>query len=83
MTVTDDSSRFGENFDFTSPAVLENGVPVEQFAELRRTSPVWWNHQPRGRRSSVTTGIGSSPNMLTSNRFRATVRCGPPTPKAR
>lgn len=48
MTVTDNSSRFGDDFDFTSPAVLENGVPVEQFAELRRTSPVWWNRQPPG-----------------------------------
>ena len=46
MTVTDDSRRFGEGFDFTSPEVLERGIPVEQFAELRRTSPVWWNHQP-------------------------------------
>ncbi|AQA01197.1 steroid C27-monooxygenase [Mycobacterium sp. MS1601] len=48
MTVTDDFSRFGANFDFTSPAVLESGMPVDQFAELRRTSPVWWNHQPPG-----------------------------------
>lgn len=48
MTVTDDFSRFGANFDFTSPAVLESGMPVDQFAELRRTSPVWWNHQPLG-----------------------------------
>ena len=48
MTVTDGSHRFGEGFDFTSPTVLENGIPVQQFAELRRTSPVWWNQQPPG-----------------------------------
>jgi cholest-4-en-3-one 26-monooxygenase len=48
MTVTDDDRRFGEGFDFTSPTVLEQGIPVEQFTELRRTSPVWWNHQPPG-----------------------------------
>ncbi|MGB3481554.1 MAG: cytochrome P450 [Mycobacterium sp.] len=48
MTVTDDHSRFGEGFDFTSPDVVEGGIPVGQFAELRRTSPVWWNHQSPG-----------------------------------
>jgi len=48
MTVTEDSLRFGPGFDFTSPEVLERGIPVSQFAELRRTCPVWWNHQPPG-----------------------------------
>ncbi len=37
---------FGKNFDFTDPDVLLAGLPVTQFAELRRTSPVWWNEQP-------------------------------------
>jgi len=37
---------FGENFDFTDPDVLLAGLPVTQFAELRRTAPVWWNEQP-------------------------------------
>lgn len=37
---------FGENFDFTDPDVLLAGLPVTQFAELRRTAPVWWNAQP-------------------------------------
>ncbi|SOX51605.1 cytochrome P450 [Mycobacterium ahvazicum] len=37
---------FGENFDFTDPDVLLAGLPVTQFAELRRTAPVWWNPQP-------------------------------------
>jgi cholest-4-en-3-one 26-monooxygenase len=35
-------------FDFTDPAVLEHGVPAQEFALLRRTSPVWWNSQPTG-----------------------------------
>lgn len=48
MTVTDDNLRFGPGFDFTSPEIIEHGIPVRQFAELRRTSPVWWNHQPPG-----------------------------------
>jgi cholest-4-en-3-one 26-monooxygenase len=37
---------FGKNFDFTDPDVLLAGLPVTQFAELRRTAPVWWNEQP-------------------------------------
>lgn len=37
---------FGENFDFTDPDVLLAGLPVAQFAKLRRTAPVWWNPQP-------------------------------------
>ena len=32
-------------FDFTDPALWENRKPVEEFAELRRTAPVWWNAQ--------------------------------------
>ncbi|WP_025617348.1 cytochrome P450 [Salinispora cortesiana] len=40
--------RIPVGFDFTDPAVLERRVPREEFAELRRTAPVWWNVQPRG-----------------------------------
>jgi cholest-4-en-3-one 26-monooxygenase len=36
---------FGEGFDFTDPGLLARGLPLEQFARLRRTSPVWWNAQ--------------------------------------
>ncbi|MEV0359290.1 cytochrome P450 [Nocardia sp. NPDC050697] len=32
-------------FDFTDPALWENRRPVEEFAMLRRTAPVWWNPQ--------------------------------------
>src|SRR3954451_21827892 len=37
---------FGQGFDFTNPDILEQGIPVTEFAELRKTSPVWWNEQP-------------------------------------
>lgn len=40
--------RIPKGFDFTDPAVLERRVPREEFAELRRTAPVWWNAQPKG-----------------------------------
>jgi cholest-4-en-3-one 26-monooxygenase len=35
-------------FDFTDPDLYTTRVPMDEFAELRRTSPVWWNAQPRG-----------------------------------
>ncbi|MGE5695172.1 MAG: cytochrome P450 [Candidatus Sericytochromatia bacterium] len=39
---------FGPGFDFTDPDVLLEGMPVREFAELRKTAPVWWNAQPAG-----------------------------------
>lgn len=32
-------------YDFTDPDVLLKGIPVTEFAELRKTAPVWWNEQ--------------------------------------
>jgi len=37
-----------EGWDFTDPDVYEQRIPVEEFAEARRTAPVWWNAQPDG-----------------------------------
>ncbi|KMV19794.1 steroid C27-monooxygenase [Mycolicibacterium conceptionense] len=36
---------FGAGYDFTDPDVLLRGIPVEEFAQLRKTAPVWWNEQ--------------------------------------
>lgn len=36
---------FGAGFDFTDPGLLACGLPVEEFARLRRSAPVWWNAQ--------------------------------------
>ena len=36
---------FGKGYDFTDPDVLLRGIPVTEFAELRKTAPVWWNEQ--------------------------------------
>ncbi|WAC56907.1 cytochrome P450 [Gordonia sp. SL306] len=47
---------FGEGYDFTDPDVLEQGIPREEFAQLRRTAPVWWNAQAPG--TSVFTDGG-------------------------
>ncbi|WP_327093475.1 cytochrome P450 [Nocardia vinacea] len=37
---------FPPGFDFTDPGLWENRMPVEEFATLRRTAPVWWCAQP-------------------------------------
>ena len=34
-----------DGFDFTDPDLYADRIPVEEFAELRRTAPVWWNAQ--------------------------------------
>jgi cholest-4-en-3-one 26-monooxygenase len=39
--------RIPEGFDFTDPDVYVAKVPHEEFAELRRTAPVWWNATPK------------------------------------
>ncbi|MBO0873041.1 MAG: cytochrome P450 [Pseudonocardia sp.] len=44
--------KIPEGFDFTDPDLYAQRVPLEEFAELRRTAPVWWNAQPPG-----TTGF--------------------------
>ncbi|MFW0788552.1 cytochrome P450 [Gordonia sp. CPCC 205333] len=38
-----------EGWDFTSPDLLVEGIPVREFAELRKTAPVWWNAQAPGK----------------------------------
>ncbi|MFK4689606.1 cytochrome P450 [Streptomyces pristinaespiralis] len=35
-------------FDFTDPDLLQARVPHPEFAEMRRTAPVWWCEQPAG-----------------------------------
>jgi cholest-4-en-3-one 26-monooxygenase len=48
VTTTATLCPFGSGFDFTDPDVLQRGVPITEFAELRKTAPVWWNAQPPG-----------------------------------
>ncbi|OBK78465.1 cytochrome P450 [Mycobacterium sp. 1274761.0] len=33
-------------FDFTDPDIYANRLPMEEFAEVRRAAPIWWNAQP-------------------------------------
>lgn len=45
MTTTESARQFGQGYDFTDPDVLLRGIPVTEFAQLRKTAPVWWNEQ--------------------------------------
>jgi cholest-4-en-3-one 26-monooxygenase len=38
-----------EGFDVNDPNLYAERIPLEEFAELRRTAPVWWQSQPRHR----------------------------------
>jgi cholest-4-en-3-one 26-monooxygenase len=40
--------RIPDGFDFTDPDLYAERVPLAEFAELRRTAPIWWNAQRRG-----------------------------------
>ncbi|WP_326545120.1 cytochrome P450 [Mycolicibacterium sp. ND9-15] len=44
--MTQATCPFGPGYDFTDPDVLLRGIPVAEFAQLRKTAPVWWNEQP-------------------------------------
>ncbi|HEY5843708.1 MAG TPA: cytochrome P450 [Mycobacterium sp.] len=35
-------------FDFVDPDMMQRGLPLAEFAQLRRTAPVWWNTQEPG-----------------------------------
>lgn len=35
-----------DGFDVTDPDIYAERIPVEEYAELRRTAPIWWNPQP-------------------------------------
>jgi cholest-4-en-3-one 26-monooxygenase len=45
VTTTESARQFGQGYDFTDPDVLLRGIPVTEFAHLRKTAPVWWNEQ--------------------------------------
>src|SRR5277367_3852215 len=35
-------------FDFTDPDIYTERLPMEEFAELRASTPIWWNEQAPG-----------------------------------
>lgn len=42
------STALPEGIDFVDPDLYSQRIPVEEFAALRRSAPVWWNAQPGG-----------------------------------
>lgn len=40
--------RIPDGFDFTDPDMYAQRLPLDEFAELRRTAPVWWHPKPAG-----------------------------------
>ncbi|WP_267615270.1 cytochrome P450 [Gordonia bronchialis] len=48
MTAPTRACPFPHGFDFTDPDLIERGMPISEFAELRRAAPVWWNAQEPG-----------------------------------
>ncbi len=46
-------------FDFTDPDTNLAGVPYEEFAELRRSQPVFWVEQPEHARAGMSEASGS------------------------
>ncbi|MFD6398228.1 cytochrome P450 [Nocardia sp. NPDC060249] len=43
--VTGARPNLPDGFDVTDPAIYAERIPAEEFAELRRTAPIWWNEQ--------------------------------------
>lgn len=48
MTTVQSSYPLAKDFDFTDPDLLAAGMPIDEFALLRKTAPVWWNAQSPG-----------------------------------
>ena len=44
--VRDAAPNLPPGFDFTDPEIYADRLPTEEFAEVRRSAPIWWNEQP-------------------------------------
>ena len=47
-----------QGFDPTDPDICEQGVPLREFLELRRTAPVWWVEQEPAARAGFDGHTG-------------------------
>ncbi len=52
------SPQLPDGFDVNDPDLYAHGLPRAEWDEIRRTSPIWWQSQPRGRDGSRTTVTG-------------------------
>ncbi|MFI6468887.1 MULTISPECIES: cytochrome P450 [unclassified Streptomyces] len=75
-----------DGFDFTDPDLLQSRVPHPEFAELRKTAPVWWCAQPAGiagfqddgywavTRHADVKYVSTHPELFSSNTNTAVIR---------
>ncbi|MEU4495506.1 cytochrome P450 [Streptomyces sp. NPDC023998] len=75
-----------EGFDFTDPDLLQARVPHPEFAEMRKTAPVWWCTQPAGisgfqdegywvvTRHADVKHVSTHPELFSSNTNTAVIR---------
>ncbi|MGF0319266.1 cytochrome P450 [Nocardia fluminea] len=81
------ASSIPSGFDFTDPALWESRNPVQEFAELRRTAPVWWNAQTDAQSGGFRDGgywviskhedikeISRNPELFSSQRKGSVIR---------
>ncbi|HEX5769655.1 MAG TPA: steroid C27-monooxygenase, partial [Nocardioidaceae bacterium] len=52
------SPAIPKGFDPTDPALIEERIPHEEFAALRKTAPVFWIEQEEDARSGMNGGNG-------------------------
>jgi cholest-4-en-3-one 26-monooxygenase len=58
MTATaSETAAVPAGFDFASPDLMAERIPLAEFALLRRTGAPWWNEQPRGRTGFADDGF--------------------------
>ena len=75
-----------QGFDFTDPDLLQARVPYPEFAEMRRTAPVWWCEQRAGisgfddegywvvTRHADVKHVSTHPELFSSNTNTAVIR---------
>ena len=69
---------FPPGFDFLDPDVCVPGLPVEEFAELRKSEPITGSSSPRSAPAgSTTTATGWSPSTRMSRRCPGAATCSP------
>ena len=74
MTTTDatDTTVLPEGFDFTDPDTNQAAIPHEEFARLRRSSPIHWVPQAPGTHDGMAEESGHGYWAIT--RHMGTVR---------
>jgi cholest-4-en-3-one 26-monooxygenase len=69
--------------NFADPELYLQGLPLEQFAALRRTTPVWWNHEEDDEGFWVLTRhadvmeVSHKPQVFSSHEKTCLLRHGP------